>query len=159
MSETFWGPELQNRLKQTRLNADIPAEDLARYCALSVAQLRQLEDGGDSQFYSPSIKLRSGVKALMAIDRVSNNSNAPLRGFPPPSTLHNTPPESFNDSAQKRLDRVAQIQPAQHKHIAHTKPSVGNLSSRLYLLGAVLMSCLSLLLVLGYDFDVSRLFR
>jgi transcriptional regulator with XRE-family HTH domain len=155
MSDIFWSPELQNRLKQTRLNADIPAEDLARYCALSMAQLRQLEEGGDSQFYSPSIKLRSGVKALMAIEHISNRPGSHLSGFPPPSTLHNTPPDSFNDSAHQRLERVAQIQPAQHKHMAHTKPSTGNLSSKIYLLGAVVMSCLALFLTLGYDFQVS----
>jgi hypothetical protein len=152
MPDTFWSPELQNRLKQTRLNADIPAEDLARFCALSMAQLRQLEEGGDSQFYNAGIKLRSGIKALNAIESISSKVRAPFGGFPPPSTLHNTPPESFNDSAHQRLDRVAHIQPAQHKQMVQKNPSSNSLSSRLYLFGAILVSCLSLFLILDYDF-------
>jgi transcriptional regulator with XRE-family HTH domain len=152
MPDTFWSPELQNRLKQTRLNAGIPAEDLARHCALSMAQLRQLEEGGDSQFYNAGIKLRSGNKALNAIESISNKVRAPLSGFPPPSTLHNTPPESFNDSAHERLERVAHIQPAQHKQMAQKNPSTNSLGSRLYLFGAILVSCLSLFLILDYDF-------
>ncbi|MEY4317066.1 MAG: hypothetical protein RI902_874 [Pseudomonadota bacterium] len=152
MSDTFWSPELQNRLKQTRLDADISAEDLARYCALSIAQLRQLEEGGDSQFYNPSVKLRSGVKALMAIERISNKVHSPFSGMPPPATFHNTPPNSFNDSAHQRLERVAQIHPAHSKQMAHKKPSTNSVSSNLYLVGAILVSCLSLFLILGYDF-------
>lgn len=155
MPDTFWSPELQNRLKQTRLNADIPAEDLSRYCALSMAQLRQLEEGGDSQFYNASIKLRSGIKALNAIESISNKVRTPFGGFPPPSTLHNTPPESFNDSAHQRLERVAHIQPALHKQKAEKKPSINSLSSRLYLFGAILVSCLSLFLILDYDLLVA----
>ena len=152
MSDTFWSPELQNRLKQTRLDADISAEDLARHCALSMAQLHQLEEGGDSQFYNPSIKLRSGVKALMAIERISNKLQSPFSGMPPPATFHNTPPDSFNDSAHQRLERVAQIYPADNKQMGHKKPSNNSVSSNLYLVGAILVSCLSLFLILGYDF-------
>lgn len=157
MSDTFWSPELQNRLKQTRLDADITAEDLARYCALSTAQLQQLEEGGDSQFYNPSIKLRSGVKALMAIERISNKLNSPFIGMPPPATFHNTPPDSFNDSAHQRLERVAQIHPTHSKQTGHKKPSTNNVSSNLYLMGAILVSGLSLFLILGYDFHVAAL--
>lgn len=154
MPDLFWSPELQNRLKQTRLNAGISADELARCCALSLAQLTQLEEGGDSKFYSQKIKFRSGVKALSALVSAMNDANAPFNGLPPPASTHNTPPESFNDSVHQRLDRVAQIQPIHHKQVAHTAPTSASLSSRLYLLGAILMSCLALLLFFEYDSEI-----
>lgn len=154
MSDLFWSPELQNRLKQTRLNAGISADELARCCALSLAQLTQLEEGGDSKFYSQKIKFRSGVKALSALVSAMDEANGPFNGLPPPATTHTTPPESFNDSAHQRLDRVAQNQPIDHRQVAHKAPSSASLSSRLYLLGAILMSCFALLLIFEYDSEI-----
>lgn len=152
MSDMFWSPELQNRLKKTRLNAGIQADELARYCALSVAQLTQLEEGGDSQFYNQRIKFRSGVKALSALVSAVNEASAPNTHLPPPATTHTHPPTSFNDSEHQRLDRIAQIQPTHHKFHAQEKKINVSLSSRLYLLGAIVISCLSLFLVLELDF-------
>lgn len=59
-----WPDSDGSRLKALReaLGWDVPG--LARRCALSVTQVRQLEDGGDSAFYSPEIKHAAGRRVL-----------------------------------------------------------------------------------------------
>ena len=151
MTDMFWSEELQNRLKQTRLDAGISAEDLARFCALSVAQLVQLENGGESLFYSPQIKYRSGVKALKALIELVQKEQSPFGGLPAPATLYNTPPDSFHHSTEQRLDRVAQLQPARKKPVEQERPAHNSLQSKLYLVGAIVVACLSLFLMLEHD--------
>lgn len=156
MTDSFWSPELQNCLKQTRLDADISAEELARFCALSTAQLAQLENGGDNQFYSPQIKYRSGVKAFRALVNHLKIESNPLVGLPPPATLHKTPPPSFDQSTAQRLEKVAQLQPASHKSTTQDPMINAGLQSKLYLIGALLIAGLALLLILEYDTLLSK---
>lgn len=52
-------------LKKLRIDAEVEITTLARTHSLSTTQVKQLEDGGDSSFYTPAIKLATGRKLLM----------------------------------------------------------------------------------------------
>jgi hypothetical protein len=52
-------------LKKLREEAGVEVITLARLHSLSTSQVKQLEDGGDSGFYTQSIKLATGRKLLM----------------------------------------------------------------------------------------------
>ena len=52
-------------LKKLREDAGVEITTLARLHSLSTSQIKQLENGGDSSFYTPSIKLATGRKLLM----------------------------------------------------------------------------------------------
>jgi transcriptional regulator with XRE-family HTH domain len=60
----IWGPEQEALLKSLRLSAGVDLATLARRNIVSTTQVRQLENGGDSSFYSPEIKLSVGKKLL-----------------------------------------------------------------------------------------------
>ena len=60
----LWGPEKEALLKSLRLSAGIDLATLARHNIVSTVQVRQLEEGGDSSFYSPEIKFSVGKKLL-----------------------------------------------------------------------------------------------
>jgi transcriptional regulator with XRE-family HTH domain len=61
---TLWGPENEALLKSLRLSAGIDLGTLARRNIVSTTQVRQLEEGGDSSFYSSEIKFSVGKKLL-----------------------------------------------------------------------------------------------
>ena len=52
-------------LKKLREDAGVEITTLARLHSLSSSQVKQLENGGDSSFYTPAIKLATGRKLLM----------------------------------------------------------------------------------------------
>lgn len=60
----LWEPHQGRQLKNLREAAGMEIITLARQCNLSVSQIQQLEDGGDSSFYTPEIKFNSGKKLL-----------------------------------------------------------------------------------------------
>lgn len=60
----LWGPEQEALLKSLRLSAGVDIASLARRNIVSATQVRQLENGGDSSFYSPEIKFSVGKKLL-----------------------------------------------------------------------------------------------
>ena len=60
----LWGPDQEALLKNLRLSAGFDLATLARLNIVSTTQVRQLENGGDSSFYSPEIKLSVGKKLL-----------------------------------------------------------------------------------------------
>lgn len=61
---SVWGPENEALLKSLRLRAGIDLATLAKRNIISSAQVRQLEDGGNSSFYNPAIKYALGKKLL-----------------------------------------------------------------------------------------------
>jgi len=65
MSNQVWLPEDAALLKELREAAQIDISVLAGVYSLSKTQIKQLEEGGDSSFYSPAIKLATGRKLLM----------------------------------------------------------------------------------------------
>ncbi len=64
MSNMDWQTSDGVTLKSLRQSAGIGLSVLARKASLSVDQLRQLEDGGSSLFYTEAIKLRAGERVL-----------------------------------------------------------------------------------------------
>lgn len=67
---------------------------LAQRCALSAGQVRQLEEGGESKFYSPAIKAQAGRRALSCLEAAAG-SILPAPALPPtPSAGHGPAPSS-----------------------------------------------------------------
>jgi DNA-binding XRE family transcriptional regulator len=64
MTVQIWQKSDGEKLKQLRNAANINSADMARWAAISTNQLHQLEDGGDSSFYSQQIKYNMGSKLL-----------------------------------------------------------------------------------------------
>lgn len=65
MTKQVWLPGDGALLKKLREESGVDITTLARIHSLSVAQVKQLEDGGDSGFYTSAIKLATGRKLLM----------------------------------------------------------------------------------------------
>ena len=65
MTKQVWLPVDGALLKKLREDAGVEITTLARLHTLSTSQIKQLENGGDSSFYTPSIKLATGRKLLM----------------------------------------------------------------------------------------------
>lgn len=64
-----WNADDAKRLHQLREEAGWGLSDLARRACLSVAQVTQLEQGGDSHFYTAAIKQLAGRRAFLALER------------------------------------------------------------------------------------------
>ena len=64
MFQAKWSPKNGALLKSLRLGADLDVATLARRSIVSTTQLIQLEDGGESAFYSEDIKFSIGKKIL-----------------------------------------------------------------------------------------------
>jgi hypothetical protein len=65
MQNQVWSSADGALLKKLREEAGVEVITLARLHSLSSSQVKQLEDGGDSSFYTQSIKLATGRKLLM----------------------------------------------------------------------------------------------
>ena len=62
--QPIWSQEHGALLKTLRENARLDVTSLAHRNTVSKSQVVQLEDGGDSSFYSPDIKYSTGKKLL-----------------------------------------------------------------------------------------------
>jgi len=67
MSKPSWLPEHAEQLKRLRLAAGIEITTLAKKHSLSSAQVKQLEESGDSAFYSPQIQYTVGRKLISSL--------------------------------------------------------------------------------------------
>jgi hypothetical protein len=67
MSKLCWLPEHADQLKRLRLAAGVEITTLAKKHSLSSAQVRQLEESGDSAFYSPEIQYTVGRKLIRSL--------------------------------------------------------------------------------------------
>ena len=67
MSKLCWLPEHAEQLKRLRLAAGVDITTLAKKHSISSAQVRQLEESGDSTFYSPEIKYTVGRKLIRSL--------------------------------------------------------------------------------------------
>ena len=72
MIQAKWSPDKGALLKSLRLEADLDVATLARRSIVSTTQLIQLEDGGDSAFYSERIKFSIGKKILKQLGHELN---------------------------------------------------------------------------------------
>jgi len=64
-----------------RTNHGLSMEALAKHCALSTRQLRQIEEGGHDAFYSPAIKQLAVRKVLSALQDVEGLLRTQSRWF------------------------------------------------------------------------------
>jgi hypothetical protein len=70
-------------LKSLRLAADLDHAQLALMVNLSAAQVRQLEEDGDSLFYSPQIKAQSLRRVIRTLENASQEPQAVASIEPP----------------------------------------------------------------------------
>jgi len=94
MTKQVWLPVDGALLKKLREDAGVEITTLARLHSLSTSQIKQLENGGDSSFYTPSIKLATGRKLLMQFGA----DIQPLEQVPeqPPAQELETPAKAVN---------------------------------------------------------------
>lgn len=59
-----------DKVHALRTSHGLSMEALAKHCALSIRQLRQIEEGGHDAFYSPAIKQLAVRKVLSALQDV-----------------------------------------------------------------------------------------
>lgn len=64
MSTQYWGVNNGLLLKQKRIDSGLDIIVIAQKTLVSVEQIRQLEEGGDTSFYNSTIKLLIGKKLL-----------------------------------------------------------------------------------------------
>lgn len=84
MKPKVWTADDAASLKQSRSVAGCDLPDLAKATCLSVAQLKQLEQGGESCFYTPAIKYLAGQRAMSALQQWQGRSTTPAQ--PPEAT-------------------------------------------------------------------------
>jgi transcriptional regulator with XRE-family HTH domain len=92
--QQVWQAVDGHRLKALREARGWDVSRLAQLCALSAAQIRQLEDGGESQFYSTAIKALAGRRALTCLESAATRSagdRAPLVSAAHPASPATTP--------------------------------------------------------------------
>ena len=111
MSKLIWLPEHAEQLKRLRLAAGVEITTLAQKHSLSSSQVHQLEESGDSAFYSPEIKYTVGRKLIRSLGEEITELD--FDGLFSPSSLNETPPlisdkvrqPSFNTNSDQIFSR------------------------------------------------------
>jgi hypothetical protein len=111
MSKLCWLPEHADQLKRLRLAAGVEITTLAKKHSLSSSQVHQLEESGDSTFYSPEIKYTVGRKLIRSFGE--EITEADFDGLFSPSNLNEAPPlisakvrqPSFNTNSDQIFKR------------------------------------------------------
>ena len=111
MSKLCWLPEHAEQLKRLRLAAGVEITTLAKKHSLSSAQVHQLEESGDSTFYSPEIKYTVGRKLIRSFgEEITELDFDGQFGFTaleeaPPLASANAPHASFNANSDPIFSR------------------------------------------------------
>ena len=74
MDDINWSYLDAERLQQLRRVAGLSVADLAKMSGISEAQIAQLEEGGDSLFYSARIKFSVGKRVILQLIQLSQNA-------------------------------------------------------------------------------------
>ena len=114
MNTPLWQPSDAARLKRLRAQTNIDAGQFARMATISTTQLHQLEDVGDSAFYSPTIKYQVGKKLL---NLFGEQTTAECESSPPSANKNtdiapdDTTVIQLNDAVQARasLAKIAEV--------------------------------------------------
>ena len=106
MSLPKWTAEHGNLLKSLREKAGLDIATLARKNMVSPLQVAQLEDGGESAFYSADIKFAAGKKLLQALghrlpEQVQTLPEAPIKVPNEVKPTQSLPRNSFAITPQK----------------------------------------------------------
>lgn len=67
MDDVVWSNGDAQRLKKLRLESGMNVPELSKQSAVSAAQITQLEEGGDSLFYTPMIKYSVGKRLTLLL--------------------------------------------------------------------------------------------
>ena len=102
---SLWPETDAQRLKTRREEVGLDAAALAKLFAISLAQLRELEEGGQECFYSPVIKAQVGSKLLRFLD--ADGVDATLIPQPVEQTHPNS--EWQKCSAALELEKVSAL--------------------------------------------------
>ena len=111
MSKLCWLPEHADQLKRLRLAAGVEITTLAKKHSLSSSQVHQLEESGDSTFYSPEIKYTVGRKLIRSFgEEITELDFDGQFGFTaleeaPPLASANAPHTSFNANSDPIFSR------------------------------------------------------
>ena len=102
MSKLCWLPEHAEQLKRLRLAAGVEITTLAKKHSLSSSQVRQLEESGDSTFYSPEIKYTVGRKLIRSLGEEITELD--FHGQFASNAHEEAPPLIFSNDAQPSID-------------------------------------------------------
>ena len=111
MSKLCWLPEHAEQLKRLRLAAGVEITTLAKKHSLSSSQVHQLEESGDSAFYSPEIKYTVGRKLIRSLgEEITELDFDGQFGFTaleeaPPRISANVQKPSFNTNSDQIFNR------------------------------------------------------
>jgi hypothetical protein len=148
MNKPEWTPEHAALLESLRIKAGMDLATLARRNMLSTLQVKQLEKGGDSGFYSSAIKFSTGQKLLKffghSLKPASSIAPTPSHSpspSPSPSPLPNVQVEPSD--APPNLLKTTALKPIEQTDQPHQAPTS---NSKPYWLGLafILMAILAL---------------
>ena len=109
MVQSSWTVQHAASLKALRQAAGLDVSVLAKRNHLSVNQVRQLEEGGDSAFYSPQIKLAVGRKLTLFLG--GEFFEHPNEKDPSPMTASADRPADHGASAQPAMKAIEAFDP------------------------------------------------
>ncbi|MEY2804536.1 MAG: hypothetical protein RL657_1872, partial [Pseudomonadota bacterium] len=115
MPTSNWSPDHAAQLKRLRLAAGMDPILFAKRHLISPKQLKQLEEGGDSAFYSPAIKFNIGRKLVVSLgeDLTQSQPTAAPDDSPDPAPTLTTTPSGVSPSiAQPFLEEVQSSEPS-----------------------------------------------
>jgi hypothetical protein len=121
MPSSIWLPDHAAQLKRLRLAAGMDSILLAKRHLISPNQLKQLEEGGDSAFYSPAIKFNIGRKLVLSLgeDLTQSQPTAAADDSPDPDPSLTTTPSGVSPlRTQPFLEEV------QSSSVASATPSL-----------------------------------
>lgn len=104
MNKSSWRAEDGQLLRSLREEAGVDELVFARHNTISLAQLRELERGGQGSFYNPGIKRSTGTKLLKKLGHelaVPEVFEAPLK-----STVSIAPEPSSNETVEMAHTRI-----------------------------------------------------
>jgi hypothetical protein len=138
---SLWGPENEALLKSLRLSAGIDLGTLARRNIVSTTQVRQLEEGGDSSFYSSEIKFSVGkkllkylghdLKAEVAVEQALTTSLDMAQ-----TETHSVPP-SLSEKVSSTIVAATLMPPSTENLAPHTATQNSSIVFPLFLSGVV----------------------
>jgi len=99
MNTPHWRSEDGQLLQSLREKAGLDELVFARTNTVSLAQLRELEQGGESSFYNPQIKRSTGVKLLRKLGHELPPAPVPVQSLAPVSDPDDIAPRPATDGS------------------------------------------------------------